>query len=443
VPEPKSVAPADLLIDPENPRLVRPNVGQRDALREIANQQGAKLLALAEDVLNNGLNPSELPIIMPLHDDRKRYVVLEGNRRIAALKALENPESIAGAVDQNILDRFRELSKQYQDEPTELVSCMVVANREEAQHWIELRHTGENRGIGIVKWGADEATRFRARSRSSPIHTQVLDLLESRGHLTPEDRSKVPSTSLERLLKSPEVREKVGIEFRDGTLLLRAAEKPVCRALNHVVTELRSGDVKTGDIYTKEQRQKYAKELPSNIVVTPTVKTGKGQPISAAQSSVKAKRQAKQKKRKARTVLIPGDCVLTVTDTRISDIEGELRSLSLEDFPNAASVLFRVFLELSADAYIAADPNLVTATANRDKLTQKLQEVVSDLTKRQKLTKQQGRPVLHACSKNSLLSPSLNLLNDYVHNQHTFPGPSDLRADWNSLQPFFTAIWSP
>lgn len=75
MPDTRPIPPADLLIDAENPRLVQPNSGQRDAQREIARHQGKKLLALAEDIVAHGLNPSALPIVVPLNDDLKRYTV--------------------------------------------------------------------------------------------------------------------------------------------------------------------------------------------------------------------------------------------------------------------------------------------------------------------------------------------------------------------------------
>ncbi len=190
-----STSPANLLIDVENPRLPQPNVGQRDAQRAIAHDQERKLVALAKDIVQNGLNPSELPIVMPLNDDLKRYVVLEGNRRLIALKALENPEWLVGAVGPVVVAAMRKLSSDYQEAPVESIQCLTVKTREEAQHWIELRHTGENEGAGIVRWGSDEAARFRSRTVGLEAHSQALNFLEGRGDLTPEERREVPAAS--------------------------------------------------------------------------------------------------------------------------------------------------------------------------------------------------------------------------------------------------------
>ena len=88
MPEISSLSLTDLLIDTENPRLPQPNVGQRDALRALAEHQKGKLVALAKDIVAYGMNPTELSIVMPFNDELRRYVVLEGNRRLAALKAL-------------------------------------------------------------------------------------------------------------------------------------------------------------------------------------------------------------------------------------------------------------------------------------------------------------------------------------------------------------------
>ena len=431
-----SLSLPDLLIDTENPRLPQPNVGQRDALRAFAAHEPSKTIALAKDIVNYGMNPTELSIVMPLNDDLRRYVVLEGNRRLTALKALENPEWLVGAMPPSGVDEMRSLSRQYQENPVESLQCIVVASKEEARHWMELRHTGgQNNGASVVPWGSDDAARFRARTGNFEFHTQALNFLEDGGQLTPAERRNVKATSLKRLLGTPEVRVKLGIESRDGKLAVIGDQKRVLKALKHVVNDLATLKVK--DIYTQDKRIAYAEALPSNIVVPPL---GKGTTVVVAGKQFVVSRTVGTTSAPPRDKLIPTKCALNIIDRRLQDIARELRKLSLTANPNAVSVLFRVFIELSADSYIEREK--LSATVD-DKLSKKLLDVTADLVSRKKLTKQQAAPVRLVCNKDSFLAPSTGLMNEYVHSKFIFPAPVDLRAYWDSIEPFVAAIWAP
>lgn len=113
MPDVKLIGPADLLFDTANPRLSEPNKGQRETWRALANITDRKLLRHAQDIVGFGIDPSNLPIVMSAGDDAKRYIVLEGNRRLTALKTLENPDAIVGAVPQSTLQELRALAKKY------------------------------------------------------------------------------------------------------------------------------------------------------------------------------------------------------------------------------------------------------------------------------------------------------------------------------------------
>lgn len=434
------IAFSNLLLDAENPRLPQPNTSQREALQELARHSPKKLLVLAKDIAENGLNLADLPIAMPFKDDRNRYVILEGNRRLAALKSLENPDLLDGIFNSVLLKQLRGYSKQYRDVPIDSTLCLVVKDRIEAQHWIELRHTGQNEGAGIIPWGSEESARFRVRSGELPIHSQVLNFLEQEGFLKPVERRDVPATSFKRLLGTPEVRQKLGITVKDGKIKLLASRQKVGKALRHVAKDLLSGKTKTEHIYTKQKRIKYANSLPRNVVVKPTSREAVDLPTPDADLPAKRKRSAPRKKRRKRDKLIPSDCVLSIPVGRICDIEDEFNTLSLENHTNAISVLFRVFLELSVDQYI--EKHKLSAKSKPD-LRAKMTTVVNDLLSRSKLTRTQAQPVRRACQKDSFLAPSITLMHAFIHNPNIFPTPSDLRAHWDSLQPFMMAIWAP
>lgn len=433
-----SLAPSDLQFDTENPRLSSPNTDQRGTLRAIAEQQGRKLVKLATHIAAHGLSPAEFLLVAPVKGEQRRYRVLEGNRRLAAIRALESPDSLVGTVDRVSLEELRTASRGYLESPIDQIQCAVMKDRDEADPWIELRHTGENAGAGLVKWGSDESSRFKARRGVEPLELQALNLLERANALSTEDRRRVPAASLGRLLGTPEVRASCGLDIRDGKLVLVAAQTQVVKALSHIVRDLASRATKTAHIYTKEQRQAYAASLPRTIALaTPAAK---GQAARAAPGGAGGKAPKTTRPASPRDVLIPNSCGLGVADARTSAIVAELRILKLSSHPNAISVLFRVFLELSCDHHI--ESRKLKATVH-DRLDTKLGTVLKDLLARQQLSQQQAKPVRTACQRGSALAATVGTLHDYVHNRHVFPATSDLRATWDSLQPFIVAIWPP
>ena len=249
-----SIAPADLRIDEENPRISTPNAGQQKGSQCPSSPPRKETLSARSRHRASWNGPTSLLIVMPLLGSPTRYTVLEGNRRLAALRALENPESVAEAVPQAVLKALRKLSRQYQDNPIETTQCLVVKDRDTARHWIELRHTGLNEGAGLMPWGSDESTRYKSRSNRE-AHFQALDFLQQRGDISPELRRKVPATTLKRLLETPDVAHGSGSEMQKGTLALLADEGAVAKALMHVVNDLVGRQIRVGDVYTKPQRQ--------------------------------------------------------------------------------------------------------------------------------------------------------------------------------------------
>lgn len=439
MPELTPIPVASLSIDTENPRFLDSPAGQREALRESAEHQQGKLVALAEDIVRYGLSPIEITMAMRQPGRQGKYIVLEGNRRLVALKAMERPDVLDGVLPSKMVATLRKLSEQYLKNPIPNIDCYLVPGRDEARHWLELKHGRELKGAGTEKWGSQEGDRFAKRS-GLRIHAQILDWLEDDGHITPAERKLVPGASFRRLMENPQVAAKASVQLKKGTLSTTAPTPRVVKVLKKIVNDLATKKIKTKDIYTAEQRRAYAESLPS-AVPPPPPKAGKSAPPTPQPTTRIVMQPAR-----ARDRIIPPECNLNITVPRLEQIvEREFRGLSLEAYANAISVLFRVFIELSCDAYIDDVPNVVTPPniAPRDRtLSLKLNVVTSDLTKRKRLSEPEAQPARRAAQQDSFLAPSINTMHLYVHNRFMFPPPSDLRVNWDNLQPFFVALWA-
>lgn len=75
----------------ENPRHAIGN-SEEDTLKKLFNSVGIQyMLNLAEDLQKNGLLGNQ-QIVVVYSEDTQRYVVYDGNRRVAAIKLLLNPD---------------------------------------------------------------------------------------------------------------------------------------------------------------------------------------------------------------------------------------------------------------------------------------------------------------------------------------------------------------
>jgi hypothetical protein len=321
------------------------------------------------------------------------------------------------------------------------IRCCLVTDRQNADYWIRLRHTGRNAGAGLVDWDSDQSSRFYARAGGTAhIHTRLLDFLEARGHLSATQRQEIPATNFRRLVETPEYRTSIGVQVTsDGGIRFLTDEASIVENLMYTVRYVCLPDTKVAAIYTKDQRVALAQMLPriysGNRESLPASARSKSATVTAASPP---KRVNLTRMKRQRNHLIPSECYLHITIPRIKRIETELRELNLHDYRNAVSVLFRVFIELSLDGYI--DGNKLPELKDPS-LRAKLQQVTDHLIATEKLTKAQATPVRRACAKDSFLAPSMTLLHQYVHALHVFPAAGDLRDHWDSLQPFIAAVW--
>jgi len=434
-----------LLLDLENPRHdILEN--QKETIREMLDDQGDKLANLAKDIVTEGINPSELPIVIPYEDDSGEYIVLEGNRRVVALKILLEPSLAKLGQKRSIQKLFGELSQRFNQNRLEKLQCVAFDQREDAIHWIQLKHTGENKGIGVVSWDAESVARFNERLGKPSLALQVVQFVREHGSLNDTTRKNledIPITNLARLVNDPNVRSALGLSLQNGELAADLPKEEVLKGLTKVVRDVANKNINVNDIRSKSDRQGYLQalkpsELPGQSATT--IQPWNLQSISRQSGKATAHQKKSVPLSINRKTLIPPRCVLRIKHNRINKIYKELRLLEVDEFPNATAVMLRVFLELSLDEYIK---NKGISLPSDPKLYQKLQKVADHLENSGILTKQLLKPVRVASSSSSPDALfSTNTLHAYVHNKDFAPKPSDLKTTWDNMQVFMEKIWA-
>ena len=442
----------NLLVDIENPRLPEEHDSQFAAIRAMLSIEATKTLALAQAIATEGFSTFERLFVTPSSDNPNRFIVLEGNRRLTALKLLAEPK-----IGQDVLPaaqhrKVKAWSDQYHARgEVKTIECLVFAVREDANPWIERRHMGDQGGVGIVRWGGTETARFNARRRGKRSRElQVLDYVTTHAKLDEDTRGRIRNvsiTNLKRLMSDEAVRKAVGLEIAaDGGLTTRHSEEHTVKPLLRIISDLAHEKIKVKDIYSASDRKKYLRKIstalpkmvPELPIPTPLAAANPAL-VAPKHSAIGVRRSTVQRVRKA---LIPSSCAMNISNSKILQIYRELRTLDVVEYSNAVAVLFRVFVELSIDHYIQQENLMPPTQADNCKLRDKLKKSADSLESSGKLLRDQAKASRAAAQDQQLLHTSITTMNQYVHNRHFSPRPSDLRASWDNLQPFLEAIWN-
>ena len=454
---------SNLYLDLQNPRYEEQR-SQNEALNTIASEQKEKLLVLLRDIIAHGLNPSDIPIVMPDKHKVNGYIVLEGNRRIAALKLLKKPSIL---TNNSMSQKYSKLHDKYKDNIAKNIECLIVENREEADLWIERKHEGEMNGAGTVRWDNVQKGRFLANKTGKD--TKVLQLIDFMKIASEDDiqffeqLQNMSATNLERLISTPDVCTELGLSYSHGEFSSWYKWNEVLKGLKAIVTRLSNPDFSVKAIYHREDRLKFINSIPREEL--PDKKNKSREPWKLKDFKADQRNQGKANSQTedsadygangytdmvsvqrptSRRMFIPEDLLITIPNERINRIYRELKLLSHVTLPNACAVMLRVFLELSVDKYMETF-NLLkndALTGARDKrdLKQKTNAVILHMNQTKRADEAITKGIKTEVNKD--YSPfSIDTMNAYVHNGDFNPIPENLMLTWDNIQPFVVALW--
>ncbi len=465
--ERSNISVTNLLLDPLNPRLpvADKSLSQAELIEELVQKDD--VYPLAKSIIEQGYFPGEPLIVI---EDRGKKWVIEGNRRIAALKLLLSPVAAPSAYQ----SRFKSLADGIDPTVLSKVRILIAPDRSAAAPIIMVRHTQTQ----IKKWSTIQQAKFFRQQVDAGV---TIDQLVNQYVITPDrmrqllrsyvlydiachlkfedeisakvnDPRKFPITTLDRVCCEPEVQKFLGIEFDDNLSLkgkVKASEFK--KGYTKIVDDIASKKISSRVVNTKEDAKKYlssfgekAPNLKMRGRFTDASLTGR----KGARADTPTKKPPKKRSRPPKSAsLIPKGMRCTVETQRIYDVFMELKRLKVDRFPNAVAILLRTLLEMSVHNYLYKSGQLkvmITERKSADKNTPrrwspKLSEMLSFVVN--ETPKDMMNPlamrVVEKLVKERDKVVSSDSLNFFVHNQFYTPTEERLRALWNELEELF------
>jgi len=440
----KSIKLTDILVNTDNYRF-SPVTGQREAIERMVEDQGDKLFNLAEHIMVHGLNPNDKIQVALSGHDKSKFNVLEGNRRIVALKILHNPDSLDFDGQASLKKRFKKLHENHKSKIVSDIECTVYDDPSEADQWIKLKHTGANEGIGTVEWDKHQKERFEEKVEGkSSIAFQAVKLLHASPDVPREIKERLADlkiTNLDRLISDPAVRDTLGLEISNGQLQSEVDKKEVVKGLTKIAKDLLDPKFDVKDIYTKEDRKKYLESFPKSS--KPDLKKAIKRWQVGDTSGIPPYRPGPKKgTKRERKALIPRTCIMTINNPKVEAIYNELQKLHVEEFKNSVAVMFRVFVELSIDCYREAHKlsNTPSSSKSGTDLQQKFFQVINHLETAKIIDTGISQGIRTSIKeKNGIFG--VDAWHGYVHNNRFSPIPQNLMTMWDNMQEFMERVW--
>ena len=300
-----------------------------------------------------------------------RFVVLDGNRRLAAIKLLASPGSAPESWRPITTDIEVDLAS------FEELPCTILDSREQGRLWLERMHTGRMNGVGVVDWPPIAQHHFSPRNDQRGRGAAALAWLSSRTkpgkaalHEAIEAVEEGEITTFGRFVQTTAVRPILGYDFQNSELVPTegTSETVLYERLIAAVADL-AGGKDVNDLRTKEQRVAYAHSLAGSsesddkrepqVQEEPTAQetdepAGEQSADDDQEPANESEPQEETKPKRRRRPSQPKPSVLDaplpdVFKPRIVRISEELCDLNVHKTPNSVAVLLRLLIEMTTE----------------------------------------------------------------------------------------------
>lgn len=434
----------EIFLDSKNIRLPVTNSAQDAILQDLFSNEDT--FELVKSIAQYGLFPDEFPILIK---ENKKFIVVEGNRRLAALKALDVPDRVP---------LFKSKLKQIKNPELQTIKAVLAPSRDAAislianKHTINLRRPWKPlRQAYFYKSQIDNGKSIDKLKSEYPEHDipKFIRMLETHhlaksikydnpdvARLVHDDR-KFPITNLERMYEDTYVSDFLGISFnKHGKIKGNIKRQEFEKAYRKLIEDVATGRIDSRQYNNKNQRKTYIDNFPDELRPSSIVR---GSFKSSSFKELKAEKHSSYNK--SRTIrnpkgLIPSYIPFKLTSSPLKTIYTELRKINVHDFPNAAHDLLRSFLECVLAYYLKNSTEYSSVDRKGNSYNPGLKEMLNFISseKCSSLKDNNIKQVASLMIQNYAQPYSLLRFNMINHNENWTSNEKDVRDAWNKME---------
>ena len=273
----KVISINELYVNPEKYRYINDADDEIDAIicmfNVVTGAPTKEMLNLSKDIVEDGLNPFEMPIVC-FDEDLKKYVVYEGNRRVTCIKLMTQYKN-----NDRILENVSFVSEIYKLECNiSEIQCVVYNKADDAKHFLYKIHQDVNGGIGRKQWDYQAKMKAEAAIGNKSRAYSIVEFLKENPK-TDASLVKAMDTNrwiskLERVVGFAKFKEVYNITFDAGnSIVYKDTEEQVLLMLSKLVSDLICNSA-TDNFRFKKDFDNYvgnlADEFKTQVKETPT-----------------------------------------------------------------------------------------------------------------------------------------------------------------------------
>lgn len=382
------LSPASIDLDPRNPRLpgLPEGASQKQVSDEIFN--AGKVREMIRSIARSGFFPDQRPVVVRKESGRG-FIVIEGNRRVTACKALLDPDRVP-EKHQRYARKWSVAAQPYKPS-FEKIPVVVAPSRQAAMQLLASRHLNDAPVIGWSRYAqgrfainalsegqdiqeiVDETGLSESLLRECIQEARIFELffglswVDDEREVIESDVDKFPIEALRRLLKSKVTHDAFGaVQFDDEGWISFAWEKdriePLLKRFVYDSMPALSGQEKarltSRTLNDSKGVTAYINELPLELKPKPGTEfiSGKALIPDAQDLSKKplpipptgpARKPRPKVKTKPKLAALPDDIEFNLQNEKAQGLLEELQTIKPEDFPYASALLLRSLLEIA------------------------------------------------------------------------------------------------